>query len=181
MLLFVFFAMVNQRGGKKGHGCPRKDALSPLKESPLISFGSDLHSCEEGLVHEQVCNGVVLKDPPIHSPDLVLDLQLHDGLDLLMEIDEGKLDWATLSALDKEDNSYGFVPSSAKNSMRVKGHDLVGQSNANHVLSSLEVLESNSEVSNATSALPGEIRHIDVGLGASVQASPATGPTAKPD
>ena len=119
--------MVNKRGGKKGRGHPRKEATSSLKESPLVSPSST--SCAVGIVSELVWDGVVLEDSPISSPDL------HEGFNLLRGSNEGKLDWDTLSVLEKEDNTYGFVPPPVKAAI-----DLIGQSSTPHALSLLEVV-----------------------------------------
>lgn len=159
--------MVNRRGGKKGRGRPRKDASSQMQESPL-AIPCSTFSCDEGLVHEQVCEGVVLEDSPAHDPGQV---------PLCRGTHEDNLNWATLSDLDKEDNPFGFVSSTCMDAMGVTIGDSQG-------ISSLQVEVGNSKASIAIDVLEdssGEAGHLDLGLDDSDQAGTTNNFTAEPE
>uniref|UniRef100_A0A2N9J3H3 Reverse transcriptase domain-containing protein n=1 Tax=Fagus sylvatica TaxID=28930 RepID=A0A2N9J3H3_FAGSY len=159
--------MVNRRGGKKGRGRPRKDASSQMQESPLANPCS-IFSCDEGLVHEQVCEGVVLEDSPAHDPSQV---------PLCRGTHEDNLNWATLSDLDKEDNPFGFVSSTCMDAMGVTIGDSQG-------ISSLQVEVGNSKASIVVDVLEdssGEAVHLDLGLDDSDQAGTTNNFTAEPE
>ena len=158
--------MVNMRGGKKGRGRPCKEATSSLKESPLVSPSST--SCAVGIVSEPVWDEVILEDSPISSPDL------HEGFDLLRGANEGKLDWDTLSILEKEDNLYGFVPPPVKAAI-----DLIGQSSTPHALSLLEVVGEYG-TRNSSGVQSREIEELDLGMGSMAQDGNVDVHTAKP-
>ncbi len=141
-----------------------------MQELPLANPCSTLHihSCDEGLVHEQVCEGVVLEDSPAHDPGQV---------PLCRGTHEDNLNWATLSDLDKEDNPFGFVSSTCMDAMGVT----IGDS---HGISSLQVEVGNSKASIAVDVLEdfsGEAGHLDLGLDDSDQAGITNNFTAEPE